>query len=349
MLSKIIVIRRDNIGDLVCTTPLLKALRDRFPAARIDALVNSYNRPVLAANGDVDHVYAYTKAKHRAPGETVLGAHWRRFLMLNELRRVGYDLAILANDGDVLRAVKFTRWIRPKQVAGFLPRGHASVPGIDLPVAHDDVARHAVEYALRLLEPLQVRCTPPGLRLRPEEAFRSAAEKILRGQPWYDPSHPTVAIHISARKVPQRWPVERFAQLIHRLRQEYGAQFMLFWSPGDDDNPLHPGDDRKAQAILEATRGLPVLPYATQRLEELMGGLAACDSVVCSDGGAMHLAAGLGKPIVCFFGNSDATRWHPWGVPHELLQKPSRDVRDISVDEAFDAFARLRERSNGPV
>ena len=52
-------------------------------------------------------------------------------------------------------------------------------------------------------------------------------------------------------------------------------------------------------------------------------------------------AYGLGKPLVCFFGNSPAERWHPWGVPYALLQKSSRDVADISVDEAIEAFDSL--------
>ncbi|MCC6786039.1 MAG: glycosyl transferase, partial [Planctomycetes bacterium] len=65
---------------------------------------------------------------------------------------------------------------------------------------------------------------------------------------------------------------------------------------------------------------------------------------VCSDGGAMHVAAALGKPIVCFFGNSDATLWRPWGVPHALLQPASRDVADVGVDQALAAFDSLGGR-----
>ena len=63
---KILVIRRDNIGDLVCTTPLIVALRQRFPQAWLGAWVNSYNAPVLDGNPDLDQVFVYTKGKHRA-------------------------------------------------------------------------------------------------------------------------------------------------------------------------------------------------------------------------------------------------------------------------------------------
>jgi ADP-heptose:LPS heptosyltransferase len=58
----------------------------------------------------------------------------------------------------------------------------------------------------------------------------------------------------------------------------------------------------------------------------------------------MHVAAALGKPIVCFFGNSDATLWRPWGVPYELLQPSSRDASDVSVAEAVAAFDSLGGR-----
>lgn len=347
-IQKIIVIRRDNIGDLVCTTPLFRVLREKFPEARIDALVNSYNRPVLDGNPDIDHVFAYTKAKHRESGETLVGAYWRRLTMIRELRGVGYDLAILANDGDVVRALKFARWIRPARVAAYLPRGHNAFAGIDLPVRMDETPRHAVAYALRLLEPLGLSAVPPKLRLQASpEALARARQAV--GEAFPAPGKPlVVGIHISARKVPQRWPVERFAELMARIHAQHGNRFMVFWSPGDEANPRHPGDDRKAADLLSKTAGLPVLPYPTNRLEDLIGGLALCDIVVCSDGGAMHLAAGLGKPIVCFFGNSDAVRWHPWGVPHVVLQQPSRHVDDISVEDAFSAFSRLCDSPSAP-
>jgi len=79
----------------------------------------------------------------------------------------------------------------------------------------------------------------------------------------------------------------------------------------------------------------------TPNLGELIAGLSLCDRVICSDGGAMHLAAALAKPIVCLFGQSDAARWHPWGVPYELLQPASRDVRDIGLGDVLAALGRL--------
>ncbi len=61
--EKILVIRRDNIGDLVCTTPMIRMLRRHYPDAWIAALVTRYNAEVLAGNPDLDAVFAYQKAE----------------------------------------------------------------------------------------------------------------------------------------------------------------------------------------------------------------------------------------------------------------------------------------------
>jgi ADP-heptose:LPS heptosyltransferase len=114
---------------------------------------------------------------------------------------------------------------------------------------------------------------------------------------------------------------------------------MLLWAPGAANDPGHPGDDDKAAKVLAACRNLPIYPAPTQTLPDLIAALALCDQVVCADGGAMHLAAGLGKPIVCLFGDSPADRWHPWGVTYELLQRSS--VTEISAVETANSFGKL--------
>src|SRR5260221_3344893 len=63
---RVLIVRRDNIGDLVCTTPLLHALRERMPKAWLGALVSTYNAEVLARNPALDAVHVYEKLKHRS-------------------------------------------------------------------------------------------------------------------------------------------------------------------------------------------------------------------------------------------------------------------------------------------
>lgn len=62
--KKILLIRNDNIGDLICTTPAIEALRKKYPNNQIDIVVNSYNIQAIENNPFINHVYCYTKTKH---------------------------------------------------------------------------------------------------------------------------------------------------------------------------------------------------------------------------------------------------------------------------------------------
>lgn len=342
---KVLIIRRDNIGDLICTTPLFEAIRRQYPETYIAALVNSYNAPAIQGNPHLDAIFAYTKGKH-ADGETVLGAYWRRAKLLWQLRRMRFDYVILATSGFAARALKLARTIKPAHIVGFVSET-ASSTSIDCPVSHaPGVNLHETEDMFRLLQPLGISGDIPKLTVVPDA---SLAEQIRQALPdaVRDGKGPLIALHISARKEKQRWPVERFAEFAHSLHARTGARFLVFWSPGDENNPFHPGDDGKAAKLLAEMAGLPVAPVNTHHLSELIAGLSLCDAAVLSDGGAMHVAAGLGKPMVCFFGNSPSTRWYPWGVSYELLQDSSREVSRLSVEVVSSAFDCLLERLNG--
>jgi ADP-heptose:LPS heptosyltransferase len=326
---RILVIRRDNIGDLACTTPLLRALRKQLPDAHLAALVTQYNAPVLARNADLDAVHSYTKAKHRAPGDSLLRIYARRLKQVVLLRSQRFDWVLLPG-GAQPSSMRTARWVRAGRL--LVRDEQATVAGA-----------HEVEQCCHLLARMGLRYETPPLRVAADPDEAAPIVERMRSQ-WRDRPPSVIGLHISARKVPQRWPPERFVALARRLHQTLHAGIVLLWAPGAADDPLHPGDDEKASAICAALPDVPVVAVRTARLEELIAALAQCDRLICSDGGAMHLAAALGKPIVCLFGNSSAERWHPWGVRHELLQPASRNVSDVSVDEVLAAYERLASR-----
>jgi ADP-heptose:LPS heptosyltransferase len=336
---RILVVRRDNIGDLVCTTPLFAALRARFPDAWLGVLANSYNAPILAGHPALDAVFAYRKGKH--VDASLLALARERIGLVRTLRRQRLDYVVLATPAYQLRTLRLAQLLGAQHIAGFVDPKCVE-RAIDRPVPLAAMhGIHEVEIVFRLARVFDIDGPPPPLRLAVDdrEAARVGVALVECGF-----ARAPIGVHLSARKPSQRWPAERFAALMRALHERHGASFMLFWSPGPADHPQHPGDDQKADAVMGATRDLPVLAWPTQELPALVAGLAACDRVVCSDGGAMHVAAALGKPIVCFFGNSDATLWRPWGVPYELLQPASRDVADVSVDQALAAFDSLSGR-----
>jgi ADP-heptose:LPS heptosyltransferase len=318
-LKSVLVVRRDNIGDLVCTTPLLAALRRAYPGAWIGALVNSYNAAVLDHNPDLDEVFVYTKLKHLEPGQSALGALAGRIGDLWRLRRRGLDCVVLANPGEAARTRALARALAPKRIVSLAQEKQGQVSGL-----------HQVERVFSLAAELGIEGAIPPLKVVPDPALVDRARRMLK-TPF------NVALQISARRAAQQWPAERFIDLAQRL-DALGMGTMLLWAPGASNHPSHPGDDEKAAAIAATTS---VVACRTARLAELIGALAACDAVVTSDGGAMHLAAALQKPIVCFFGDVDPAQWRPWGVPHRVLRAESRRASDIGVDQTLAALREL--------
>lgn len=337
---RILLIRRDNIGDLALTTPLFSALRQRYPTATMWALVTSYNRAVLENHPALDRVVAYTKAKHLDPGESVIGCYIERLHLLLVLRRQKFDYCVLAAPGYQKRALSLARWVGARYVVGFVEENKPHSALINRPVPwRFDATQSETEDVWGLARAFGIEGLPGKLEIRPDPATLASVRATVAGA---GPGR-VLGIHLSARKPSQRWPMERYAELLWQLHRDHACRFMLFWSPGAPDNPRHPGDDDKAAVLLDSVRDLPVQPMPTQTLDQLIAALSLCDEVICPDGGAMHLAAALGKPIVCLFGHSDTIRWRPWGVPYRLLQTASQNVADLSVAEVATAYADLRQ------
>ena len=333
---KILVIRRDNIGDLVCTTPLFTTLRNSFPHAHIAALVNSYNSPVLNANPNLDVIYVYKKAKHRESGESKISVWLSTLRLIISLRQQKWDYAIIPTT-PYKSPLKFARAVKAHRIIAFAPND-AKISDPVNPQLTDGL--HETEAVFQLLTPLGINKKPGAV-----EVFNPSPQ-VLSSITISNNVHPIVGLHISARKPNQRWPIENFSKLAHELHNKFETSFLLFWSPGSMDHPQHTGDDKKAKKMQSLCDDIPLTLFPTRSLNELINGLSICDYIICSDGGGMHLAAGLGKPIICLFGNSNAVKWHPWGVPYELLQKKSEVVADISVEDVLSANDSLLNKAN---
>lgn len=340
MSRRILIVRRDNIGDLALTTPLFAALRARMPDATLDVLTNSYAAPILAGNPHLDAVHVYTKAHHRDDDESWLGVYARRARTVLALRRRRYDTILLAKLPAERRPLQFARMIGADEIVGLVKPGGPPLSGLTRGYVWD-AARcpHTVQALMQLGEHFGIAAPGGPTLVRPDARAQAEARALLA--PLAARGGPLVALNLSARKVKQRWPVARFVALARALHARDGCAFVLVWSPGAPDNPRHPGDDDKAAEAGQGLAGVPFVAVRTEALPELVGALSLVDAMITADGGAMHLGAAVGLPIVALFGNSDPAMWHPWHVPHEVLQHPERDVNLIAVDEVLAAWDRL--------
>ena len=311
---RILILRRDNIGDLACTTPLLAGLRAQLPRAWLGALVTTYNAEVLARNPALDEVYVYEKLKHRSSG---LLSHLRtRVGQLKRLRQQKIDCVLVPAPSP--QSLKLARGLKPGRIVA-APAGFPA-------------ALHEVERVFDLARSLGLSGKPGSLQVLPDLQKKAALQKQLGAGPF-------VAVHISARRPAQRWPLDRYAELIAHLSAQQTV--MLLWAPGSKDNPRHPGDDETAAAVMRAAKAANVVPVETPDLKTLIAALSLADRVVCPDGGAMHLTAALGKPVVALFGDSPVARWRPWGVPHRVVRPESGNLADLPLEPVLEACRAL--------
>ena len=335
---RILIVRRDNIGDLICTLPLITAIRQLNPTARIDLLVNSYCAPVVVANPDLDHVYIYTKAKHKASGESTLGVYWRRLLLTLKLRLARYDWLVLANVSCQPRPLRWAKQVGAKRIVGFTEAGCKGAETITDPVPLvRGQGKHEVEYLMALLQPFGQVAQISATRIAPDSALLQRAQTMLTRA--RNTGKPLIGINLSARLPSQQWPASKFIQLVQQIKERYHC--VLFWAPGSASNAGHPGDDEKAAEVAEPFGENDLTCMPTQQLGELIAGIACVDLLVTADGGALHIGAACGKPEVVMFGDSDSTQWYPWRVPYKLLHPASRDVRSIPAVDVTAAVDQL--------
>ena len=312
---RVLVVRRDNIGDLICTLPVFEGIRHRYPGAHIGALVNSYNAPLLDGNPYLDRVHVYVKSKHR-PDAGVLALVRDRFKLVAGLRKERYQIVLHAGS-------------RPRSEMRNLTR----LAGITEQIVDQNANRplHEVERVYELVRALDIPGPPPAPRLTLAAQALAGARDALAGRGYGQ----AIGLHISARESENRWPLESFAALM-RKGAERGHRFVLFWSPGEASRPEHPGDDERAQELLVRCRDLPVLGYPTPDLLALAAGLAAVGALVGSDGGHIHIAAAVGTPVIGLYCDHKVTQWRPWGTGHTVLQ--AARVDHIPVDAVLAAI-----------
>ena len=342
-IKKILFIRRDNIGDLVCTTPAIRAVRLKFPEARIAVLANTYNAEMVYGNPDVDEVFVYEKTKHANRGR--LGVWLGNFRLMRRIKAQKFDVAIGCGSASE-RLARYTSYTGARRRIGYSEAGDKDRyynSGVPEPAGEI----HEVEKVFALLKVLGIEGEPGPMVLGPDpeevKNFKAFREKR---QP--ESGRPLLAVAISTRIEVDRWPEEKFTELIDRILDKKLADVLLLWAPGDSANPFFPGEDEVAARIKERFEGR-LLAYPTLTLSGLVAALSASDAVLSLNTGSLHIAAALQRPTVALMPGKKAPHWRPWKVLNTVLTTETA-VGAIPVEAVLDALAsliaKLPERSD---
>jgi ADP-heptose:LPS heptosyltransferase len=308
---RLLLVRLDNLGDVILATPAIHALRVALPSARLTLLASPVGAQVAELNPDLDDVIVY-RAPWMDPDARLPHDPGREGSMIAELRRQGFDAAII-----------FTSYRESSLPAAYLcylagiPLRHAA--SIDGPGSlltsrhrHPDRTLHEVERGLDLVGGLGIPCADVDLVLRPSDEDLTWATSIVESE--RRGREPVVLIHPGCSCPSRTYPPEKFLDAARALSRELSAR--LIWTGAADEIQLV--DDIRAEL---PEPGLN-LAGATN-LARLSAIIAAGDVAITNNTGPMHLAAAVGTPVVALFAlTNPPEEWHPWKVRHRLLNQP---------------------------
>jgi heptosyltransferase-2 len=287
---KILIVAPNWIGDALLAQPLFARLRKKLPGVVIDALAPGWTAPVFRRMPEIDEVIT-------APfdhGELKLAARWR---LGRSLRSRRYDKAIVLPNAFKSALVPFFAEISLR--AGFVGESRYGL----LNLAHKLDAKRVPLMAERYAQLAEKPGTMPALPLpRTRLAIDEANLVIALGRLGLSRARPIAAFCPGAEYGPsKRWPTRHFAALARKL----GALGYAVWLFGSEK------DRAVGEEIAVASEGAASNLCGRTDLASAIDLLSLAEVVVSNDSGLMHVAAGVGRPVVALYGSSSPEHTPP--------------------------------------
>lgn len=302
--NRVLVINLGGIGDLLLSTPALKALKNANPLARISILIVPRCYELVGEFTFIDDIFIFDK-------RLVPFGLFKNFLLLCILRSNNYDLLINMRTLVSARSAVFMNalitLINPRFKAGRDTDGRGRFFDISITETLKG-EKYERDYDIELVKALGVEVKHPRIdfQIKPAELDRlnrileangiSGNEVIVGVHPGGAPSH--------------RWPIEKFSYSMREIAKKIDCKFVV-------------SADKKEKFLakqLEKQSGLKVINLAGKLgIKELAGLISRCRLYITNDSGPMHIAAVLGVPMIAIFGPGYLIRFDPRNITDKAV------------------------------
>lgn len=343
----ILVVRLDNIGDIVMLGPAMRAIKENLPDARITLLASPAGATAAPLLPWIDEVIVWRTIWQDVGGRIPFDPA-REYRLISMLAERNFDAALI-----------FTSFSQTPHTPGYvcylagipLRAGESkefagSTLTTELRSAPDDL--HQVERNLRLVEHLGFVARERQLVVAISDQARAAVPTLLASV-GLNPQQPYILLHPGASASARRYPVERFG-VVARLLTRLGWPVLVT------------GTERE-QALIDAlSQHAPQAKclIGNTSLAEYAALVAQAALVVCNDTLPMHLADAVGTPEVVLFSGTDyESQWRPRLTPASLLRRDTpchpcylmecsigQPCLDIAPEEVVETIERMLTQAN---
>ncbi|QDV36271.1 glycosyltransferase family 9 protein [Tautonia plasticadhaerens] len=307
----VLCVRLDALGDVLMTTPALRALRESAPGRRITLLTS----PSGAAPGpmlpEVDEYMIYESpwmkssppgADGRADREMIERLRLRRFdaaVIFTVFSQNPLPAALMCHLADIPLRLAYCR-----ENPYHLLTDRVAEP------EPEQFVRHEVRRQLDLVASVGSRPSHERLSLRvPDDARCRVAGLLARlgfgdGGPW-------IVIHPGATAPSRRYPPEGFAEAARSLARDHGLRVVFTGS----------GPEGELVKSIRSAMGVPSGSLVGELgLAELAALIERAPLLIANNTGPVHVAAAVGTPVVDLYALTNLQHT-PWAVPSRVLNR----------------------------
>lgn len=337
--KKILIIRTDRIGDVLLSTPAIKALRRKFPQSYIAMMVRPYARDIVLGNPYLDEVIIYDKYAAQRK-------FWKSIRFAWSLREKKFDLALILHPTNRVHMAAFLAGIKKR--VGF-NRNLSFLLTDKIGHRKQEGQKHELEYTLDVIRSLGIEVEDKALFMPVRKDSEMHIDEFLAAQ-GIERGEKLIALHPGASCPSKIWPKERFAQVADRLSEQFKVKIAVVAGPDDVDT---------GKGVIGLMHSACIDATGKTTVSQLASLLRRCCLFVSNDSGPVHIASAVGVPVVAIFGRSQPglspLRWGPTGR-HDIVlhkdagcqaclahncQKGFACLKSISVQEVLSAAEDL--------